>query len=137
MPTHTSLSRPPPSLHPTIPTLQLPYPRQRGLQPIARQHVRTACRICIRPHGTRRVIAANALGLHALVGYHLLRGRAALVEDIIERNANGYRVSHMSHEVRAGHTKRDSGVVDIVDEVVDAWRGKVHEAMDGGLGGGA
>ena len=137
VPSHTIISRPPPSLHSTISALYLPCSRQSRPQSVACQHVWAACRICVGPHGTRRIVAANALRFHALVGYHLLRGRAALVEDIIERDANGYRVSHMGHEVRTGYAKRDSGIINVVDEVMDARRGEVHKAVDGGLGGGA
>ena len=132
-----SLSRPPPPLHSTISSPYLPNSRQCWLQPIARQHVWTARCICVRPHCACRIVAANALRFHALVGDHLLRGRAALVEDVIKRDANGYCVSHVGHEVGTGHAQRDGGVIDVVDEVMDAWRGKVHEAVDGGLGGGA
>lgn len=80
-----------------------------------------------------RIIVTHALWLAWLIGRHLLRRRAFLVEDVVQAYTNGDGVSHMGDQIRALDAQRQGRVVDVVDKIVHFWGFEVHVAVDGSL----
>lgn len=77
-----------------------------------------------------RIIPTHGLQLARLICRNLLRGRAFLVEGVVEPDADGDGIADVRYQIWPRDAEADGCVVDVVDEVVHVGGGEVHEAVD-------